>query len=135
MKPLILFIFLVFLTGCGCSIKNSVNNEYFHVTDSFYQPWVLSEDEKGTTVTVKIEKSVNDILFDSLIFRGVKLPIVSSAENNQLILKSTLSVGISRVETKREVLQKPDQLMYRYKGCRGYYPLKDIRREKGIWLK
>jgi hypothetical protein len=46
-----------------------------------------------------------------------------------------LPVGISRIETKREVVNKPDQLLYKYKGIRGYYLLKDIRREKGIYFK
>lgn len=135
MKPLILLTCLFFLTICGCYVKNGVSNEYFRISDSFYQPWVLSEDEKGTSITVKIEKATNDILFDSLIFRGVKLPIVSSTETNLVVLKSTLPVGISRIETKREVVNKPDQLLYKYKGIRGYYLLKDIRREKGIYFK
>ena len=135
MKPFMSLIFLFFLIICGCFMKNGVSNEYFHVTDSFYQHWILSEDEKGIVIIVKTEKTANGIVFDSLIFRGVRLPIVSMAENNHLILTGTLTVGISRFETNRQVVQKPDQLLYKYKGVRGYYQLKNIRREKDNYLK
>lgn len=134
MRPKSLFFFLLFLMIYGCNIRNGSNINYFQVKDAFYQSWVLNENEKGTNIILKMENVDKNIVFDSLIFRGVMLTVSISFENDQVILKSVLPVGISRIETKNKLVQKPDQLLYKYFGIRGFYPLKDIRREKGKYF-
>lgn len=128
------FFLLLFLIIHGCNTRNGANIAYFQVKDAFYQSWLLNENEKGTNIILTLEKVDKNVVFDSLIFRGVRLAVAISFENNQVILKSALSVGISRFETNKKLVQKPDQLLYKYFGSRGYYPLKDIRREKGKYL-
>lgn len=134
MRPKSLFFPLLFLMIYGCNIRNGANIPYFQVKDAFYQSWVLSENEKGTNIILKMEKVDKNIVFDSLIFRGVMLKVSISFENDQVILKSVLPVGITRIETKNKLVQKPDQLLYKYFGTKGFYPLKNIRREKGKYF-
>ncbi len=134
MRPKSLFSLLLFLIIYGCNIRNGNNTSYFQVKDAFYQSWVLTENEKGTNIILKLENVDKNIVFDSLIFRGVMLSVSISFDNDNVILKSVLPVGISRIETKNKLVQQPDQLLYKYFGTRGFYPLKDIRREKSKYF-
>lgn len=134
MRPKSLFFLLFLLMIYGCNIRNGNKIAYFQVKDAYYQSWVLSENEKGTNIILKLENVAKNLVFDSLIFRGVMLSVSISLENDQVILKSVLPVGISRIETKNKLVQKPDQLLYKYYGTRGFYLLKDIRREKGKYF-
>jgi hypothetical protein len=118
----------LFVWTC-CSLKN-VNKEAFKIKEAYYQTWIVSENEKGTDIMLELTKVDKGVIFDSIVFRGVRLKAFIIRQDNIVELKSILPAGKSRI-TNLEIhpVNLPDQLIYHYKGKRMSYPLKMIERK------
>lgn len=102
----------------------------FRINSAYYQSWVMSENERGTDIILRLKNVRKRIKFDSIVFRGVELPVFTSAEKGGIILKSILPTGQSRIRIGSHVTGGPDQLIYRIKGERKSYPLKNLERKE-----
>jgi hypothetical protein len=113
-----------------CSFVKSSGEKYFEIKDAYYQSWVSRENEKGTNIFIEIKNIKEGTVFDSIIFRGLSLPVFSEEKNGIIYLKSIINVGISKIQIESKVTNLPDQLIYTYQGIKHNFKLKNIRREK-----
>lgn len=124
---LIVLLFFVI----GCSVLNNKQNKLFTIKDAYYQSWMVSEQEKGTTLTIVLTNIEKDISFDSIIFRGIQMPVNMEVKESTTILRSTISQNQARfIENTNTAANKPDQLIYTYKNERKSFKLESIRREE-----
>ena len=100
----------------------------FNIKDAYYQSWMINENEKGTNIILNLINVQKGVTFDSLIFRGLKLPVFIDTKDTVVILKSILTVGMSKIRIEKEVVDKPNQLLYTFQGIKHSYFLKNIRR-------
>jgi hypothetical protein len=130
-KVIALFIsIMVWSSHIACHSVKDINQEAFKIKQAYYQAWIVSEDEKGTDILLELTKADKAIVFDSIVFRGVRLKAFATRHNNKVELKSILPVGISRIiNLKNQVVNLPDQLIYHYHGKRMSCPLKMIKRK------
>ena len=75
-----------------------------------------------------------EVRFDSIVFRGIQMPVFTSEKGGVVTLKSILVLDISKIPIVKKFVDKPDQLVYHYKGNLYVYPLKNIRRLKTKYL-
>lgn len=122
---LLILLFIVF----GCSILKNHKKKLFNVKDAYYQSWMVSEQEKGTNIYILITDIENEIVFDSIIFRGVQMPVRIETKEGTTILKSTLHAETTRIENNNTPTSKPNQIIYRHKEVKHSYMLETIRRE------
>ncbi len=106
------------------SVKN-LNQHGFEIRQAYYQSWVVSENEKGTNVMLELTKADEGIVFDSIVFRGVRLKAFTTRKGDNVEIKSILPVGKSRIiGLENKVVNLPDQLIYHYHEKRMSCPLK-----------
>ena len=114
-----------FNSGYNCCKKDP-----FKIKKAYYQSWVMSQEEEGTDVILIITAIDKGITFDSIIFRGVKLEAFKTLGKKELQLKSILPGGKSRIQIGFDVVNLPDQLIYRHNGERKIFYLNSILRKK-----
>jgi hypothetical protein len=102
----------------------------FTLQDAYYQSWVINENEKGTNITVEVTHVKDGVVFDSIIFRGLKLPVFIEEKDGITYLKSILNVEQSKISLKSEVTDEPDKILYHYQTTKRSYDLRDFRRLK-----
>ena len=126
----IAFSVIMVLSMClnNCKTIKNKSETLFNVQDAYYQSWVARKEENGTDIIILLVKVQKEIKFDSLIFRGIQLPVVSSENNGVVTLKSMLTSGSEKIHTKKKIVNKPEQLLYYYKGTKRIFPLNNIRR-------
>ena len=126
------FVFLALIglsiIEIGCSVIKG-EQPFFKVKNAFYQSWMKNENEKGTSMYLELSNVKQGIVFDSIIFRGNMLPLISENENNITKLSAALIVGTPRISLEKKIVNKPDQLLYQYNGKRYYYPVNFHRKE------
>jgi len=120
-----------FLNNCK-TIKNK-SETLFIIQDAYYQSWVARKQENGTDIIVRLVNVQKEVKFDSLIFRGIQLPVWTTENNGIATLKSILTSGIEKIHTKKKLVHKPDQLLYYYQGTREIYLLSNIRRLETLY--
>jgi len=118
----------IYFTSCQSVSKGKVSP--FRLNSAYYQSWVMSENERGTDIILRLDGVRKGIEFDSIVFRGIELPVFTSAEKDVIILKSILPIGQSRIRIESRVTGGPDQLIYRIKGKRKSYLLKNLERKE-----
>jgi len=114
------------LNNCK-TIKNK-SETLFNVQDAYYQSWVARKQENGTDIFILLVKIQKEIQFDSLIFRGIQLPVFTSEMNGVVTLQSMFTSGLEKIPMKKKIVNKPDQLLYYYQGTRRTFLLNSIRR-------
>ncbi len=130
-KPIFSYlIFLIVICLTSCQTINKKNRTPFRINSSYYQPWVMSEKERGIDIVLRINCLQKGIEFDSIVFNGVKLPAFITKEKSDLIIKSILPIGLSRIRIGSEVTGERDQLIYRIKGERKTYLLINLERKE-----
>jgi hypothetical protein len=132
LRKVILFVIpgMVWLIVCDCLSMKNVNKEAFIIKEAYYQTWVVSNDEKGTDIMLELTRVDKGILFDSIVFRGVRLKAFITRQDSIVELKSILPVGKSRISNlESQAVNLPDQLIYHYRGKRVSCPLKMIERK------
>ncbi len=129
-RSLVLFIFFVKLflvTNCGIT-KN--DRAPFDVKEVYYQSRINNKEEISTDIMIHLNKVRQGVQFDSLIFRGIRLPVFAIEENSVVVLKGLLSTGIAKLPVETEYVGKPDQLIYTFKGSKRSVLLKNIQRRE-----
>lgn len=124
-----ILVIYIFFVSC-CNLMKCSDGKLFNIKDAYYQSWVASEKEKGTNIFIKVANVKDGVVFDSLIFRGIKLPVFTEVQNEIMTLKAIVNIEISRISLESVVVNKPDQLLYRFQEAKHSYILKKIRREK-----
>jgi hypothetical protein len=119
----------IFLSLLACISMKNHDVKAFNIKKAYYQSWVVSELEKGTDIILELSDVDPEAVFDSIVFRGVRLKTFAAIHNNEVELKSILPVGISRLKIDFEVVGLPDQLIYHFRGERKSYLLKSIERK------
>jgi hypothetical protein len=123
------FSLISFVFFYACSSIKSLDNKQFTLKDAYYQSWIVNENEKGTNIYIDLSDVAKEVEIDSIIFRGFKLPALREDKDGLVHLKSTLNIGMSKIQTENVVIKDPDQLIYRYRGIKHSYILKNIRRK------
>ena len=124
----LLVIFHIFYAKCN--IIKDKSDFFFKVQDAYYQSWVTRKNEKGTNIIMQLVQVHQEVRFDSIVFRGIQMPVFTSEKGGVVTLKSILVLDISKIPIVKKFVDKPDQLVYHYKGNLYVYPLKNIRRLK-----
>jgi hypothetical protein len=116
----------VYLNNCK-TIKNK-SETLFNVQDAYYQSWVARKEENGTDIIILLINVQKEIKFDSIIFRGIQLPVFTNDSNGVVTLNSMLTSGLEKIPMKKKYVNKPDQLLYYYQGTKRIFLLNNIRR-------
>ena len=131
LRKVIVWIVLVYscFSFSECRTMKHLKPEAFKIKRAYYQSWVVSEDEKGTDIMLELKKVDRGVEFDSIVFRGVRLKAFATTHDNEVDLKSILTVGIPRIKIESQVIDLPDQLIYHYRGERKSFALTNIDRK------
>jgi hypothetical protein len=123
-------IILFFIIFYGCGILKNRNNVPFLISDASYYSWFAGEVEHGTNIELKLKSVKPDVVFDSLTFRNIRVPVTASEENDEILLQGVIYEGISRLGPDMKRIEESNRLIYTYHGKRYVYILKNIKREK-----
>jgi len=123
-------IIVIFFIFPGCGVLKNKNNIPFLISDASYYTWIAGEDEHGTNIMLRLKNIKPDVEFDSLIFRNIKVPVLVSEENDKLLLRGVIYGGTSGLKPYMKRVEESNRLIYRYRGERYIYILKNIRREE-----
>jgi hypothetical protein len=103
----------------------------FKLKKAVYRSWIVSETERGTDVILELSNVKEGIIFDSIIFRGIRLKaFVTPLKKGIIQIKSIIPSGRSRIRFEFTIVNLPDQLIYHQESERKAIFLKNIRREK-----
>lgn len=135
MRNLNVIIIVTFvILNLSCISQKKVTDVPFEVSDAVYTSWVVNENEKGTTVEVQLKHTVPEVKFDSIIFRKVMLPVrVSDHKKGTQTITAILPTGNSRLPIQTRHVDKPDQLIFHFKGERRTELLTQITRKEMIY--
>src|ERR1035437_2558672 len=112
----VIMLLCVYLNNCK-TIKNK-SETLFNVQDAYYQSWVARKEENGTDIIILLINVQKEIKFDSIIFRGIQLPVFTNDSNGVVTLNSMLTSGLEKIPMKKKYVNKPDQLLYYYQGTK-----------------
>lgn len=126
--PLII-IMGIMASGKGCTVKSENNHDLFTVKDFSYQSWTRTNGERGTDLTVVVTDTDPLVLFQSITFRGLTVPVTTATNNGSATLRATLATDISMVENNDYTSTGgPDRLTFTYRGEEFNWPVKNIKR-------
>jgi len=128
----LLFVILLFM-GCG-SMKTRHSNP-FTVAEASYSSWFVDETERGTRFTIILRDVRDGVMFDSLVFRSVRMPVVTEAKGDTVIVKAVMPGNESVLESRAVPDAGPDRLIYTWKGKLLFYEIEEFTREDSQYLK
>lgn len=123
---LILTIFSVLMINCN-NLKN-YSTQHFKLEQAYYQSWLTKDNERGTDVVIELSNIKPEITFQSINFRGFKVPVFIEVQDNVTILKGVLITGESRLDLEHINTNDPDHLTYQYQNKTFKLPLENIKR-------
>ena len=126
MKYKIIFFIIILISGCKSMSKSALQD--FNIKDAYYQSWVINE--KGIDIVIELKNVIPGLEFQSIIFRGLELPISIKKENNTTYLKAAYTIGLSKLDYKKTPSSKENQLIYQIDKIKKTVLLKEIRRKK-----
>jgi hypothetical protein len=124
---LLLLVANALFASCKC-FQNS-DSKLFAIKEAYYQSWVIDENEKGTNIFIEIKDVANGVVFDSIVFRGLRLPVTSEIKDSLVVLKSAITSPLSKIFIKNEYVDQPNQLIYRYNGVKHHMVIKELNRK------
>jgi len=89
---------------------------------------MINNNDKGTNLFLELADIKPGVVFDSVIFRGVKLPVFIEEKDGVTKLKGILYRDLDIFLKEQEVSNLPDQLIYHYHDKRYTFRLENIRR-------
>ena len=134
MQKSILFL-LISLFIISCSSMRTRQSNPFTVTAASYSSWFVNETEKGTQVTINLSDVRDGVIFDSLVFRTMKIPVVTERSGDSTVVKAVLSGNESVLENRALLGNGLDRLIYTWKGERLSYEIKEYTREDSKYLR
>lgn len=127
---ILVFVSIFTWVFAGCCIFKTSNKSFFKVQDAFYQSWVKKETQKGTQITIILKDVKPNVQFDSIIFRGLQIPVSIENKENNVVLTSVVLSLIPELNDGSVPVNKQDQLLFKVNGKRQFFILEKIRREK-----
>lgn len=132
-KSIPLFFVIIFFMGCS-SMKTG-HSIPFSVAEASYYTWFVNETERGTEVTINLMDVRDGVIFDSLVFRTVKIPVVTEANGDTVLVKAVLPGNESVLENRALPDSGLNRLIYTWKGKRLFYEIEEFTREDSQYLK
>ena len=133
MRTLILTIILVFsLLFIQSSCKTIRPNKMpdFKLKKANYQSWYISPQNKGTDVLIIVSNVKAGVVFKSIVFRGIEVPIEEQISGNKIVLKASFNPGIAMLHSKSKINRKANQLIYKIGKQHKSMLLSNLKRKK-----
>jgi len=132
-KRILVILICMFFISCG-SMKNRQSNP-FTVTAASYYSWFVNETERGIQVTINLRDVRDDVMFDSLVFRTMKIPVVTETSGDSVLVKAVLPGNESVLESRALPGSGLNRLIYTWKGEKLFYEIEEFTREDSKYLK
>jgi uncharacterized protein YceK len=132
-RSIIVFVMSLFIVCCG-SVRTR-DSIPFTVREASYYTWFVNETERGTQVVISLRDVKNGVVFDSLVFRTIKIPVVTEKSGDSLLVKAVISGTESVVESRALPGSGLNRLIYTWKGKRLSYEIDEFTREDSQYLK
>ncbi|MCG6186355.1 hypothetical protein K5G00_03050 [Maribellus maritimus] len=117
-----------------CTPQKKAINVPFEISDASYFSWVVDEEERGTTIEIMLKNINTEVHFDSIVFRRVMMPVyISLNKKGVQSLTAILPAGESRISVPTQHVDKPDQLIFHFKGKRNVHLLNSINRKDMVY--
>ena len=130
-----IYILAVCLLFISCNSMKTSHSYPFTVTKASYYSWFVNEMERGTLVTINMEDVKNGVVFDSLIFRTMKIPVITETDDDTVLVKAVLPGIESILENRAEPDSGFNRLIYTWKGEKSFYKIEEFTREETKYLK
>jgi hypothetical protein len=122
---------IITVLGTSCAVLAPSKHTLFTVEKAYYQSWMSENGEKGTDIIVTLVNQDEGLVFESLVFRGIKVKASTELKGNKLIVRGTVNTGPSVIENyEYEVTGAENSLIFSYGKETFVYPLKNIERKK-----
>lgn len=128
----IIVLLLIALASCQ---NKFVKTAPFVMDKAYYQTWMETSRNKGTDIVITLTRVNSGVVFDSLVFRGAKVPVSSTQKADTVIVKATIPAKSSNSPFLPQYTSAPDQLIYRLEDSRYAFYLKNIKRRNMNYLR
>ncbi len=105
----------------------------FQIKDASYYMWFLNEDERGTNISIELSTFPKNIVFEAVVFEGVKLPVAVAKDTDKCILNAAQTAPLSKLKTEQQVAKGENRLIYTQNGKQKAIAIKEFRREKTVY--
>ena len=86
-------------------------------------------------MTINLRDVREGVLFDSLVFRTMKIPVVTERSGDSVLVKAVLPGNESVLESRALPDSGLNRLIYTWKGERLFYEIEEFKREDSQYLK
>jgi hypothetical protein len=125
---LLTFLLIRIILISGCSSLRNANDKFFTLKNAYYQSWMINNNDKGTNIYIELTDVKPGVEFDSVVFRGIKIPVFIDEKDSITKLKSILYRDLDIFFKNQKVSNLPDQLIYHYHNSKYSFKLDTIRR-------
>ena len=128
-------IFTVCLLLISCNTVKISHSYPFTVTDAVYYSWFANETERGTRIKINLKDVRDGVIFDSLVFRTMKIPVITETKDDIVLITAVLPGNESVLENRAVADSGLNRLIYTWKGERSFYEIRKFTREDSKYLK
>ncbi len=128
-------IFAVCLLFISCNTVKISHSYPFTVTEATYYSWFASETERGTRIKISLKDVSDGVIFDSLVFRTMKIPVITETKDDIVLVTAVLPGNESVLENRAVTDSGLNRLIYTWKGERSFYEIRKFTREDSKYLK
>jgi len=128
-------IFAVCLLFISCNTVKISNSCPFTVTEAIYYSWFANETERGTRIKINLKDVRDGVIFDSLVFRTMKIPVITETKDDIVLVTAVLPGNESVLENVAVTDSGLNRLIYTWKGERSFYEIRKFTREDSKYLK
>ncbi len=128
-------IFAVCLLFISCNTVKISNSYPFTVTEAIYYSWFANETERGTRIKINLKDVSDGVIFDSLVFRTMKIPVITETKDDIVLVTAVLPGNESVMENRAVTDSGLNRLIYTWKGERSFYEIRKFTREDSKYLK
>jgi len=113
-NKIIIAVFALALFSCQALRHN--NPAPFKVMDALYYSWFVTENERGTNVELTLTNLRGTLQFEAIVFRNMKIPLVTIISEDSVVLKGVLPGPESILPDRTELSTGPDRLLFNHNG-------------------
>lgn len=128
-------IFTVCLLLISCNSVKTSHSYPFTVTEASYYSWFANERERGIQVTISLNNVREGVIFDSLVFRTMKIPVTTETNDGNVLVKAVFPGNESVLENLAVPDSSFNRLIYTCKGERLFYEIGKLIRQDSRYLK
>ena len=96
----------------SCQALRHNNEATFRVEDALYYSWFVDEKERGTNVEITLSNLKGTLQFEAVVFRNMKIPVVTIISSDSVILKGVMTGPGSVIEDRSELTAGQNRLLY-----------------------